>query len=467
MTSFKSHTIFLLIFGLAISGTYAQKLTKSAKQEFMVKAGTVIVLNSKYTNIEFELTDQDKVLVEAVMEIQGASKEELNDYFGKWDFKANRQNNTIHINSVLKSDLSSSMNKNGYYQGYFLDKDQHESIQSDIKNKKKKGHSLKEKNQDSNSNYNEQDYSFNNEAYIEKGDAYLNKWEQETGNNAAPRWKNKSKQERIALIEKIKANKSNSNSNKKIIPPVLVKENIKTKLKLKVKPEKTVLPEVNVRVFSEKRIAINKTLKIKIPKYAQLQIEVRHGKITFKSSITNLKANLSHVLLEAGTIDGSKTSIKAAYTNFEIETWKSGYLETNFSEFTLIKQVEDMKLISNTSTVAIDLVSKNFEAKGNFKLLDIEIASTIKEVLIDVEDSKKVWIKLPEIDYNLSYKGTDTKLIAPNKFALKTLSKNPKKQSITSFKNDKKTITINALASVMQIYDISWDDLKIKSLEGL
>lgn len=248
----------------------------------------------------------------------------------------------------------------------------------------------------------------------------------------------------------------------------VAKQNINSKEVLKAKLKKSKLSKANVRSLP-KRAIITKTLKIKVPKNAQLAINVRHGKVIFSDDITNLKANLSYVLLEAKKISGGNTLIKGAYTNLEVNQWKAGSLDLTFSEFALIKEVESINITADASLVSIDNITKSIRAKGNFKMLSVELSSEIKQANIDVEDSKVVWIKLPTNLYNLRYQGINSKLIHPKKFSLKTDPKNTSKQTLENIllKNNERTIKIKALASVMQIYDIPWDDLKIKSLKGL
>ena len=106
-------------------------------------------------------------------------------------------------------------------------------------------------------------------------------------------------------------------------------------------------------------------------------------------------------------------------------------------------------------------------AKGNFKMLSIDLSSSIRLAKIQVEDSKNVWLKIPKSGFNFSYSGKDSKLLHPKKYDLKSITHNTKSITHPSNKNYEKNIEINALSSVMQIYNIDWEDLKIKNLEKL
>jgi hypothetical protein len=455
----KNYVYILLGIVFTITQSYGQILTKTKQHTFSVKKNVVIELNSTYTNIEFELTDNNTVTIETVMDIEGLSKTEANAYFKKWDFKASKQQNKLVISSFLDNKTTKNLDKHGYYKGYFIDDAQLDAITSEkkdiskTKDTKEANFTIKSSKRNSK--------VFNYKAYIEEGDRYLVKFQKENNEPVGKRWFNKTKKERILMQQSVKKKLPKKAIN-------VAKQNINSKEVLKAKLKKSKLSKANVRSLP-KRAIITKTLKIKIPRLAQLTINVRHGKVIFSDDITNLKADLSYVLLEANKISGTNTLIKGAYTNLEVNHWKAGSLDITFSEFALIKEVATIDLKADASLVSIDNITESIRAKGNFKMLSVELSSEIKQANIDVEDSKVVWIKLPSNLYNLSYEGIDSKLIHPKKFSLKTEKNNTSKQTLENMplKNNGRIVKIKALSSVMQIYDILWDDLKIKSLKGL
>ena len=144
-------------------------------------------------------------------------------------------------------------------------------------------------------------------------------------------------------------------------------------------------------------------------------------------------------------------------------------LNVKFSDYVLIKSVNNINLQSEASIVSIDKLNNSINAKGNFKMLSVDLTPSVTKASITVEDSKQVWIKLPQTPYNLMYNGIDTKMIHPKKFNLKTSSKQHKKQyfKYSPLKSNEKTFKINAFSSTIQIYDIAWKDLKVKNLSKL
>ena len=271
-----NYVYFLLGIILSLTNSYGQVLTKTKQLEFSVKDDVAIELNSKYTNIEFELTDNNTVSIDAVMDVEGLSQSEVEAYFKKWDFKVQEQNNKLVISSFLVNDSDVNRDKHGYYKGYFLDSVQLNAITSDIEVSKNTSSSPKQSQEikTTDESINKHTRKFDYQAYIEEGDSYLLKWQKETNEPVGKRWFNKTKEERILMQQSIKENQSKKVEKESNV----AKENINSREELVAKLKKSELSSTNVRSLP-KRASINKTLKIKIPRHAHLNINVRHGKV--------------------------------------------------------------------------------------------------------------------------------------------------------------------------------------------
>lgn len=441
MKLFKKHInaiLFVLIIG--VNTSQGQTYNHTKHQRIAVENYTTIKLDTKYTNIQFEATEENVVIIDAIMSVKGLSKKEADNYFKKWFINTSKKGNTLNIYSSLNSQAN-NINRNGFYNGYFIKETKMDEIKSDIENIKRI--------------YSTKDNTvFDFDLYIKDGDSYLYKWQKENNEPIGKRWFNKTKEERIQLQKSRKPKKQ--------------KKAIKPKEELKSKHRKVAKPISNIRALSSRAI-INKTLKIKVPKTVYLNIKARHGKITFSHEVKDLVADLNNVLLTAKMISGSKTKIKGFYMNLEVDEWNSGDLDVKFSEYILIKKAKNINILSEASVVSIDKITNSLNAKGNFKMLSVDLTSSVTNAKISVEDSKQVWIKLPTTKYNLSYTGTNTKLIHPKKFNLMSSKNNQSKQflKVSPLKNFEKIIEINAVSSIMQIYDVPWENLKIKSLYKL
>ncbi|MCB0445843.1 MAG: hypothetical protein KDC68_09380, partial [Gelidibacter sp.] len=158
---------------------------------------------------------------------------------------------------------------------------------------------------------------------------------------------------------------------------------------------------------------IKKTIKIKMPKKAKLNMNVRHGELKFASVITNLKADISHSALVANSIDGSQTSINVSYSPVLITNWMMGELKLNYVEKAQIETVNRLVLSSNSSNVSINDLTGNAVIDGSFGELDInKIAETFSNLNLVLENSEALLI-LPKTAFNLQYKGNRSKLKHP------------------------------------------------------
>ncbi|MDT0557145.1 hypothetical protein RM697_00710 [Ichthyenterobacterium sp. W332] len=184
---------------------------------------------------------------------------------------------------------------------------------------------------------------------------------------------------------------------------------------------------------------VKKTIKIKMPKEAKLNLNVRHGELKFSSVIYNLKADVSHSTLLAKSIDGNDTSINASYSSILVNDWKYGTLNLNYVEDALLKSVDALMLNANSSNINIDNLKGNSIIDGSFGELTIHnISDSFNNLNIILENSEAL-VKLPKTDFNLQYKGNRSRLTHPE---------NVKGKSVESFSsgvlNSNKTIIVNA-----------------------
>jgi hypothetical protein len=201
------------------------------------------------------------------------------------------------------------------------------------------------------------------------------------------------------------------------------------------------------RSIENRTSKVKKIIKIKMPKDAKLNMNVRHGELKFSSVINNLKGDVSYATLVADHIGGSKTSINVSYSPVLISNWDMGELKLNFVDKAQINTVNRLVLSSNSSNIGIDTITGNAVIDGSFGDLSIsKIADTFSNLNIILENSDAL-INLPKTDYNLQYKGSRSRLSHPKK---------DPKQSLSTFStgnlNSAKTIVVNAKFShvVMQ-----------------
>ena len=90
------YKIIIALFSLS-AVVNAQKIDKKYIEEFNTSDEVVIDFNTRHTDIEIETWNKNKVMVEATIEISGASKEKADEIINNWKFKALGNSNEINI----------------------------------------------------------------------------------------------------------------------------------------------------------------------------------------------------------------------------------------------------------------------------------------------------------------------------------------------------------------------------------
>lgn len=90
------HKMIIAFLSIGIAAN-AQKFNKIYTEDFSTKNNVIIDLNTRHTDIEIETWNKNKVMVEATIEISGASKEKADEIINNWKFKALGNSNEINI----------------------------------------------------------------------------------------------------------------------------------------------------------------------------------------------------------------------------------------------------------------------------------------------------------------------------------------------------------------------------------
>ncbi len=183
---------------------------------------------------------------------------------------------------------------------------------------------------------------------------------------------------------------------------------------------------------------VRKVIKLRIPKKAKLNMNVRHGELKISSLLHNAQGNISHSFLEAEYIDGGDTSINVAYSPVLINTWNLGTLNLNFVDKAQIKKASSLVLNSKSSNVLIETLDDTGIIDGSFGDLTISnLTDSFKTLNLVLENSDAL-VNLPkDVNYNLYFNGSRSKL--NNKTtAQKTIRHRPNSD------NSERTVMVNA-----------------------
>lgn len=459
----------------------AQKMTK-VSQSMKVNKEVTIDLNTSHCNIVFDTWNKNVIEVEAYIEGDNLSKEEMQDALKNWNVDVDATKSSVSIstkgnapvawmyrhnkgdndalNAVLEElkfeladmpeipeipelpempempelpELPKGINK----------------IQFDYEAYKKDGDAYMEKwTKNFESNFGD-DYAKKMEAWGEKfgkewgekygkqmeawGEKFGKEWEEKHGKEMEEWGERYAKQmeERAKQLEQQSKQLAKMQEQRAQEREKMADERAKLADERRVKIEKMIHNGTNSKV--------QKTIKIKMPKDAKLKVNVKYGELRFATNIDNLRADLSHTKLIANSVNGSKTSINASYSPVFVTNWNLGSLNLNYVKNAEIDNVKRLMLTSNSSNVLIKNLINNAiidGSIGDLKILKIDDGFTSLNVTLQNSDAV---ITLPKVAYSLQYKGTKSRFFHPKK----TSKDNASSFSIGDL-NSPKTIVVNA-----------------------
>ena len=475
--------------GLTLNSMAQQKLEKIS-QSINVDDDVSIELNTSYTDIEIDTWNKDIIEVEAYMESNQLSNEELQKVFDSWNVNVDGSKSSVVINSG--GSLNTWSNGITLFEDGSLDALKELEIRlADIPNMP-----VIENLVEMEWNFEDMpqipnlpdlpdgmnEFHFDTDQYEKEGEAYLERWSKEYEEKYGKEYSKKMKKwaenfDAEAWTEYEKkmeewGEKFGEEFGKKFGEKFELDmedwsekfeedmEEWSEKFELKLKESGF---EERMEAYGEelaKRIEdqlqrhqdkedeyeglfeysgkangkVKKTIKIKIPKKAKIKMNVRHGELKVASVLNNIKADVSHGSLILNSIDGGDTSINASYSSVFVKNWNKGSLNLNFVEDALLQHVDQLILNSNSSDIGIDYVKGNAVIDGSFGELTIHnLIDTFSNLNVIIENSD-AYIRLPEFDYNLFYNGTRSRY---NNELTNT-------KTINNGNNDNKTIVINA-----------------------
>ena len=479
--------LLMLIVLIATSVSAQQKLTK-VSQSIKVDKEVTIDLNTSHCNIVFDTWNKDVIEVEAYIEGDNLSNEELQKALKSWNVDVDATKSPVSISTKGNSPVSWSYSYNDGDNSAItavLEELKFEladievpeidieipeipempempelpelpdglhQMQFDYDAYKKDGGAYMEKWTKKFDSKFGKDYQKKMEEWGEKfgkewGEKYGKEME-EWGEKFDKEWGEKyGKQmeewgEKFAKQMEEKAKQLEERSKRLEEKQVLYKKRAEEREKIaeeraKLADERQV--KIKKIIHNSTDSKVKKTIKIKMPKNAKLKVNVRYGELKFANNIDNLKADLSHTKLTATSINGSRTSINASYSPVYVTNWNLGTLNLNYAKQVKLDNVRRLMLTSNASNIVIEnLINSAIidGSIGDLKVLNIDDAFTNLNITLQNTDAA---ITLPKSNYNLQYKGTRSRFSHP---------KLTSKENISNFSfgdlTSAKTIVVNA-----------------------
>ncbi|MEG9328488.1 hypothetical protein SAMN04488034_10463 [Salinimicrobium catena] len=428
--------------------------TKKLDKTFKTNSNVTLNIDATHTNVVVEPWDRNEVLVEAFLDMPKAEKEELNKALKDWKLDLSGSAGEVTIRSTgavvgikridmasLDEPLSKLPEMMAPLQemiGPLL-----ESIS---------GNPLPPEFYEKMDNV-----KFDYQAYRKEGDAYLSEFEKKMEKNFGKDFE-KSMEEWAANFEKdhekmtkklekdMEAWGEDFGKSMEAWGEQFGKDMEAWAANLEKEVEAKYGNADNKVIIINKGAKAQKTLKIKMPKDGQLKLNVRHGDVKLNGHVKNLRGQLSHSNLSAGTISGEKTDLNIAYTPIKVKQWDYGMLKASYVQDLSIDKAVSIKLTSNSSDVVIKELAEQGILRGSFGELVIDkLGNNFKSIDIMLENSD-LKLDLPDVAYNIQYTGTKSQVKFPESLKLKS-SKSYDTEKLNGFngnKNANATISITA-----------------------
>ncbi|GGG53398.1 hypothetical protein [Bizionia arctica] len=459
------HIIIIGLFFLSVLNLSAQQKLDKISQSIKVTDDVTIDLNTNYTTIEIDTWNKDIIEIEAYVESSTLSKEELQTYLDNWKIQVAGSSNLVTISSGTN-------NQTWAVDGLIFNEQSFEALQGlefELANMPIMDGLLESLNLSEIPELPEMPEmprlpelpegmttsDFDYERYQDEGDAYMETWSKtysdKYGKEYTLRMEAWAKQ--VESSEEMKVFQKNMEAwgekfgkefeekyskdmeawgeqfgQQMEVRAAAMEQRMEAEgqrgqaleAREAALQNRNQAYEIRKQSLQEsssnmKHQKVKKIIKIKMPKGAKLKVNVRYGELIMASAIHNLKADLSHTSLLANSIDGSQTSINASYSPVKISNWIMGELKLNYVENANINTVNRLVLSANSSNINIGTLQGNAIIDGSFGDLIIgNITDTFNNLNIVLENSKAK-VSLPKADYNLQYKGKNSRLKHPKK----------------------------------------------------
>ena len=422
--------------------------SRTYKETFQVNPEVEVALNTSYADIEFSTWSKNEVQVEAVVTLEGASPEEAEAFFRDGGVKILGNSSRVEIGTQNDQSWSFRFNEDMDFDfvmpeipdvGLLLDDLQLPQIPElmvlpemppmppmhfehfDYEAYEKEGEAYldrwkKEFDKQFNAEYKAEMEAWSQRAK-ERAEEWKKQWEEQQGERAKEMEERaklmeeraREMEERAKHMEEREQQRAEANRQRDEARAQLAEARAQARLKGEAPKVFFMRGERGDRNFT-----IKKTIRIKMPKNARLQLNVRHGEVKLAESARNMQATLSYARLLASTIDGENTRVNARYSPIAVKAWNSGRLSTDFSDKVVLDEVRRLDLSATSSEVTIDRLLREASISNNLGALRIhQVAPDFKGMNISVQNGD-LQCNLPEGAYLITLNTTASDVNYPS-----------------------------------------------------
>ncbi len=350
MKQYKSvvYKSLLLAGSVMITAAGIAQESRTYQERFNVNSDVVVELNTSHADIEFETWNKNEVVVEATVELEGASAEEAAAYFGKKGVEIIGNSSEVQVRTQAER-----------WEFHFSDDMDFDIEDFDVEIPEIPDVApLVEEIMEQIPEIASMPpmppmppmpkQGFDYEAYKKDGEKYMKQWQKEFEKEFDEEYREEFEawgREMEARAKEMEARMEENEALREEMREVREKQREEIRGQMAVAREQARRAQQEAReevrrsrVFymrgegGNRNFTIKKTIKIKMPKGARVKLNVRHGEVKLADNALNTKATLSYARLLATNIDGEQTNIQARYTPVAVKRWSRGKLQADYSE---------------------------------------------------------------------------------------------------------------------------------------
>ncbi len=428
---------FIIVLAFLGSTFYstAQKQTKTYSESFDVGKDAILDINTSYSDIEFETWNQNRVMVTATFELEGATEQEAKEYYDSTPIEI--------LGNSKKVSITSKSQRMGLFPGREFNFDFGDfdfdipDVSTFIEEMPEMGPLPEMIEMPPLPMTNA--FRFDYDAYKKDGETYMKKWQKnfeksfdKKHQKRLEEWGEKMEKRAEKMQQQMEERSQQMEANEKRRSELLEKRERVLRNRSAVL-DSLLVKKDSLRTFllrtdsitsgptifysstngEKKKYKVKKVIKIKMPKGMRIQMNVRHGEVKLAENTKNLNATLSHASLWASTIEGNETKVTASYSPVSVQSWHRGQLHANYSRNVALAEVMNLQLSATSSDVTIDKILGKAFIKSDFGPLVIKSVGNSFEELDLYLKNGELRLNLPNSPTPLYIKGTNSQLSTP------------------------------------------------------
>lgn len=431
----------LLLVGISLQ---AQTYDRKINEKFKVNSDATLEINANQTDVIVETWNKNEISIEAVMEVEGASKEEANKILSKWKFEALGNKSIVKVMSN-----SESMNFDFDFPEMDFDIPEIDFIMPELPKipvlpELPEMPELPELPEMEEIEFNYQAYKSDStylKRYKEQVSIQVEKfknsgWKQKMDSvRNSDEYKQSMEEIKRASKEVAREMRELQNSDEfkqameasKLAAEEVRREMLENKevwkeqvvfAKEAAQQAMIVVREMqengtfdSIQNFSENiyfnygdhknsKIKIKKYIKIKVPKNATFDLNVRHGKLNIPDSNKKMSATISYGDFIGGIITGDHNKLIISNSPVVINRLQSTTITLKNVPNATFGTVENVNLFSDYSDVIIETIGKNTALSNKFGNIEISGSVANFEQLNLILDYSKAVVDLSNTAYN-------------------------------------------------------------------